>query len=286
MPRSSGRIRLVAACTRRVWRNTELLSSACRGGVSAWTGFTELTSRSNARAVTSVRSKTPRICSSKVHLIRSRRRTIRIPGEHFFVIREVRRPDPFLGILIGDALHNLRSALDHLAFQLVAFPAVPGGPKADEDKRAFPICSHSKFWPAAKEKIRGASPGVEAIVERLQPYNGGQTLLWSLHELNNWDKHRLLHLAGNHLYGSGFLNPELVESSEFRPAGPFEAGAEIARYKLRPSLEPEVDVGFYMSTGITFEQGPGAGRIVRNLLGELVGLVVSIRSELSPYVAP
>ena len=207
-------------------------------------------------------------------------------GEYILGVREIRRPEPFFGILIGDCLHNLRSALDHLAFQLVQFPVRPGGAKAEEHDIAFPICSAPEFFASAKNKIRGASPDVEAVVERLQPYNSGQPHLSLLRELSDWDKHRLLHVAENYLFESGFLNPEFVESFEFRPPGPFKANTEIARYTLRAGVEPVVDVGFYMAVGITFEEGPAAGRIVKNLLAEILFTVNRISYDLAPRIAP
>jgi hypothetical protein len=45
--------------------------------------------------------------------------------EHIWRAVEVKRPDPRLGVIIGDCLHNLRSALDHLAWQLVVLEGDP-----------------------------------------------------------------------------------------------------------------------------------------------------------------
>ena len=91
--------------------------------------------------------------------------------------------------IVGDALHNMRSALDHLAYQLVlAAGNIP------ERATAFPIAESSvKYASAAyRHKLKGmAQPAINAI-DALKPYKGGNDLLWQLNKLNNVDKHRLL----------------------------------------------------------------------------------------------
>src|SRR5262245_21687376 len=53
---------------------------------------------------------------------------------HVFTIQRVEQPASDLSAVIGDLVHNARSALDHLAFQLVV--ASNGAP---DRKTAFPI---------------------------------------------------------------------------------------------------------------------------------------------------
>lgn len=95
--------------------------------------------------------------------------------------------------IVGDAIHNLRSALDHLAWQLV----VIGGAQPDRDT-CFPIGSAS---PAAlrsslAKSMNGASPKAHRFIERLRPYRGGNSLLNQLHALDIVDKHRLVLVVG------------------------------------------------------------------------------------------
>jgi hypothetical protein len=91
-------------------------------------------------------------------------------------------------VIIGDALHNLRSALDHLAYQL---PLAPGKMRG---RTQFPIVeSVTKYM---SKEIRGnvtmfRTDVVEAL-DSLKPYKGGNDLLWCLHCLDIIDKHRLL----------------------------------------------------------------------------------------------
>lgn len=98
-----------------------------------------------------------------------------------------------LSVVLGDFLHNLRSSLDHLAWQLVL--ANGGTP---ERKTTFPILSKKGSKPI------GIAGGVSAkaadLVERFQPYNSTDTTprehpLWVLSTLNNIDKHREFNIA-------------------------------------------------------------------------------------------
>jgi hypothetical protein len=94
-------------------------------------------------------------------------------------------PDEFLAIL-GDAIHNLRSALDHAWFQSVT---------SDPEYRNFPI---KKTRDDLKTSINGlkenASEEIKRfIVDVIQPYEGGNgEILFGLHSLDIEDKHRLL----------------------------------------------------------------------------------------------
>jgi hypothetical protein len=204
--------------------------------------------------------------------------------EHVLQLGPLRHPDHRLAVVVGDFLHNMRSAFDHLAYQLVQFPIEDGGPKTPGDKIAFPLTDNPTAFDRSKGKIRGAAPGVEAIVESHQPYNSGQPFLWFLHELNNWDKHRVLHLVENTVTDFGFLNPEHILTANFHPAGELEADAELARWKLKPGTDPNVDVGIYFASQVAFEDGPAAGWQVHGTLEAMLIFFDSAANELTPFI--
>jgi len=215
-------------------------------------------------------------------------------GEGFFVLHELRRPDLEISLSIGDVLNNLRSALDHLAFQLVKRPVTPSAETPSDDHQiAFPICDDPNKFEAAKWRIRGAHPAAQTLIEQLQPYPGRTSPftfqpsnLALLRKLNDWDKHRLLHVIESELSAVGFLNSEHVETWSARDPGRLEAPAELARYKVGPGIDPEVDVGFYLVTDVTFEGGPADGRGVKYLLATISYEVSSIVERLAEFVAP
>jgi hypothetical protein len=123
--------------------------------------------------------------------------------------------DPF-SLLTGDCLQNLRTALDHLAFELNTGPTSVS--VKDIAKRSeFPIFgnedgkgsdrfiqTHTKGprvgLPVPRSglaKTEGMDKAALQIIEGLQPYNRGQAYdthpLWCIHELHRIDKHRVLH---------------------------------------------------------------------------------------------
>lgn len=92
-------------------------------------------------------------------------------------------------VIVGDALQNMRSALDHLACHLVS---VGGG--MVQTRTSFPIARSMEEYTSAnfRRKIEGMRPEAANTIDGFQPYKGGNFLLWELHELNRIDKHRLL----------------------------------------------------------------------------------------------
>ena len=97
-----------------------------------------------------------------------------------------------LAVLVGEIIHNLRSAIDHLLWQLV----VANGQEPGE-RHQFPVYDDkSKYKAAVKRKrITGISAAAEALVQGLQPYHAVDPThdpLWLLHNLHIRDKHCLL----------------------------------------------------------------------------------------------
>ena len=119
-------------------------------------------------------------------------------------------PDEMWGPIIGDAVHNLRSALDHLAWEL----ALPETREQTPRRIEFPIFLDD---PAQNAEARGRlavklaclRPESHALVDAAQPYNTGNPHhpLWLLQALWNTDKHRTLHTAG-FLFGTPSDDPE------------------------------------------------------------------------------
>lgn len=104
---------------------------------------------------------------------------------------------PKLPLLIGDACNNLRSALDHLLWQLwlLKDPSFNG-------RVFFPICDTEDSFKAQRirDYIKGLSCAQRTSIESLQPYKTGNGALSFLRDVNNSDKHRLIQvisLIGN-----------------------------------------------------------------------------------------
>lgn len=107
--------------------------------------------------------------------------------------------DPKWSLMVGDVLHNLRSALDHLAWQLVILDKGTPCRQTQFPVRETPFSKKgdlttTQLSPPIKD------PKILAALEECQPYRGAdgepaildRNQLWWLHRLNIIDKHRLL----------------------------------------------------------------------------------------------
>jgi hypothetical protein len=137
-------------------------------------------------------------------------------------------------LLIGDAAHNIRAALDNLAFAVVK-------PQAGRERDVyFPICkTRAKFRQSAPRMLPGISIRARAAFERLQPYHYRKLpqaqALARLSALNNWDKHRALAIcavvSGGVSMWPRIAGPHTVEGVRIRP-GVLSEGGILAVIKV------------------------------------------------------
>ncbi|NQW24077.1 MAG: hypothetical protein HQ475_11585 [SAR202 cluster bacterium] len=94
--------------------------------------------------------------------------------------------------VIGDILFNLRSALDHLAWQLVL--KANGVP---DHRTEFPIFNDPDRWKReSPRKMLGMNQAIQDRIKALQPcfssHKNRKKAIWGLQEYGNTDKHRTL----------------------------------------------------------------------------------------------
>jgi hypothetical protein len=107
------------------------------------------------------------------------------------------QPTPInIATIAGDVIQNLRSALDHLAWQL--FLIGTGGTTTNYHVY-FPIAyDDATTYNSALRRTRGMRADAITTFNAIQPYRGGKDeKLWVLNKLNNIDKHRLLITVGS-----------------------------------------------------------------------------------------
>lgn len=107
---------------------------------------------------------------------------------------EITQPiPPELGAIVGDTIHNLRSALDLLAWQIV----IAGGGKPGKNT-SFPITqAQVNFKAIAHSCLKGASKKSIKYIRRLKPWIGGNKTLIQLHTLDIVDKHQVILIVGS-----------------------------------------------------------------------------------------
>jgi hypothetical protein len=111
-----------------------------------------------------------------------------------------------ISAIAGDAIHNLRSVLDHLAWHLVD---VAGN--TPTFSTGFPVSFNATKYPdERKVKVKGMRQDAIELIDALKPYKGGNDEVWRLHRLDIIDKHRALIAAGMAVLGQSII-PSLRE---------------------------------------------------------------------------
>jgi hypothetical protein len=167
------------------------------------------------------------------------------PEQYIFRVRFFQDTPQEWGLLVGDFAHNARSALDHLAWQVVLF----GGGNPD-DRTGFPITLRRGDWLGQVAKLDGAQPDHVALIEKEQPFHrrdlyGKENISGSMEHplavlnfLNNVDKHRVLNTTPAAVRGFGW-DVEVI--SDIKSADttrstvsfePLEDGAPLVRVPI------------------------------------------------------
>jgi hypothetical protein len=138
------------------------------------------------------------------------------------------------GLIAGDAIHNLRSALDHLAWQLAlryfngVEPQKPGIVKNIQ----FPIVSDVSKWAGSPHRIN-VTPADVLKLEKVQPFYVthpvGRHFLEGLAEFSNADKHRTVQLAYTAVGDVTIVGPARSDFTDCVPAIITRNGGIIAQ---------------------------------------------------------
>ena len=159
----------------------------------------------------------------------------------YYVTSAEATPDR-LSLIAGDAIQNLMSALDHLAYQIVCSDTGDNPP--NPNWIYFPIADNAAKYEAKKRgKMEGAHQESFDAIDALNPYKGGNDLLWKLYRLNNIEKHRLLLTVGSQAAG---INLGQIMASHLDGAFPAEAVEQIE--SMNVFLNP-ADKGFPLKPG-------------------------------------
>jgi hypothetical protein len=213
-----------------------------------------------------------------------------------YYVRGVQPTPECLALIAGDAVQNLMSALDHLAYQLVLSDT---GDRSPNPRRIyFPIADDAAKYEAQKHgKMEGARQQTFDVIDTVKPYKGGNDLLWSLYRLNNIEKHRLLITVGSmfqsmdlgaHMGGmmkKAFPGQDFPAISLFfKPADvlfPLKEGDEL--FIDAPDGEVNEHMQFRFSVALN-EPGIIEGEPLLETVHQLTALVEGIVSALAPLL--
>jgi hypothetical protein len=178
--------------------------------------------------------------------------------------------------IAGDVIHNLRGALDHLAFQL----AIVGSGKLPSRRVEFPIAKDRDTYEAEKpRKVEGIRPEAIKAIDDLKPYKGGNDALWRIHELDNIDKHRFVFvIAEDALFEAPWFTEEmpfLIRPRTLNADAPLFSGAFES--------ETENDVNFEIEEAVN-ETKVGKGDALLPMLRQYVNVVEDLILSFRPFL--
>lgn len=211
----------------------------------------------------------------------------------------VAAPKPEWGVIIGEIIHDLRSALDHVVWELVILTT--GRPPGLPSKNQFPIFKSKEGF-----RDRGVNPQLACVKQEAvdliaseQPYDKGYGVindpLWHLAELSNADKHRTLHLTGSLLtafnckFGPPKVKTALVQELEVFKSGPIQQSFVLRRFRVLgirgwPYLTNEMRGNLQMAVAFD-ERTPVVGRaIVMQTLVEIYQRVYMVLSRIAKEI--
>lgn len=176
-----------------------------------------------------------------------------------------------VSLIIGDAIQNLRSALDYLVWELVC---VSGNQPTD--KNMFPICDSPESFDEQCRRHRLDGVPIDAIAEikALQPYHYGDKKTGApirvIDDFCNINKHRriLITVLAAHASHTEFISTESGRSFQ-QILSPRYDGAELAVGPI-PSREGEkVEVKGGAAFFVTFNEGAAKGIEVSTVVNQL-----------------
>jgi hypothetical protein len=178
--------------------------------------------------------KTPRADKSIHHVL-------------YAVVRE--QPPPELAPIIGDVIHNLRSALEHLAHEL----------SGKNPWSQFPIFTDgSDFKKKGRPMMKGITGKERTLIERVQPYVASNPArsdpLAMISELSNLDKHRLPIpvVAAVNTTDSWVGSTNAAIRFDHFQAGPVKHDAKVLAFTATPE-DPSKEMQVHPQSGLQIQ---------------------------------
>lgn len=197
-------------------------------------------------------------------------------------------PDLSLSCVISDCIHNLRTALDYLVYEL-----------ASKDGEAaihtlFPICNTSNTYHRQveeRDRLHNVPAKAQAIIEGLQPYNarGDKRFshpLYILNKLTSADKYQMLALTVVCRAHPIFILNEPngrkeIEGTSITQA--FQDGARLSEHRLTGIRSDEVVLHIQRGIYLPFKDMPWTDSAVDTVLGKVVWFV---KDQVLPRFEP
>jgi hypothetical protein len=211
------------------------------------------------------------------------------PGQYLVKVKK-RTSDEDWSLILGDFVHNLRTALDHLVWQLVK----ANGETPDRGNEFGIFLDPAPFdGTAGDQDFKGIHPEARRAIRTVQPFSpsnkwetGRFHPLLLLRDLEIVDKHRLIHTItlapeGVTLTFREPLDPAQVEMFDLS-GRVLEDGTEVCR--ITSDFQPEVEMNSSLSTLVLIEETELTPQLDWGVLDAMRDEVNRVIRLLAPFV--
>lgn len=201
--------------------------------------------------------------------------------EHVYKVHGLQRIPGNWPFILGDFLHNMRAALDNMAYAFALTKQDPL-PPAVETRIAFPVTdSAGDFKNKARNLTADAGQAFRDYAESVQPYGGFDSphaALFQLARLNNIDKHRKVPVVFLSVVSQDIVIPgPVIKEASYMVGGEVDDGMEVARFTFRqPRTQPYFEPRPKLAVGV-----PLAGELP--LLLDVITAKVAKVIETAPW---
>ncbi len=219
------------------------------------------------------------------------KRSRRVPAVG--IVRVTRIPNfEEAGLILGDAVNDLRASLDHLVWDLVKLGTHSRLTEQAARQVQFPLSNASDdFRKDRKRRAPGIANAEWRILGEYQPYrrNDRGRALRLLRELSDGDKHRSI--VPTVLLGSGFsysirLVNCIITRKHVHPSGrALHVGTHLLDIDIAPSPPDVPDYECYIKSGITVKPCLSGGIPLLSAMTGLRDTVFEILSRFEERVA-
>jgi hypothetical protein len=221
------------------------------------------------------------------------------PGKLLFWVTLLEEPPAEISLAAGDAIHNMRSALDHIVYELSSKR------KTNPSNTSFPLFSKEEDWDKRDKngalqtscglyRVRLLPDEAQTLIYNLQPCPRPQVFMpdaWGpnrkklreLHDLDILDKHKTLNLA---VFDVDVLGIKIDDAdspirAEYVFKGALHANARTL--VLRLFYPTKVYVEFMPKLDIVLSEGPGMNEPVGWKLEQIFRNVGTVLNALSHF---
>jgi hypothetical protein len=186
-------------------------------------------------------------------------------------------------LIAGDCVHNLRSALDSLPYE-IAVMQTGQNPPPDEKLLQFPIVTDPTGFQNQIHRIKTLSPAVRNAIEAVQPYNRPHPelppLLQLLSFFNNQDKHRTLNVVVASTHRATVEMTDAQPSSVTACRAAILGKTEILSFMMDPPA-PNLEYKCFAVIPICIQHEPGPSKSPFN---ELAGVLEMLIGEVETVI--